>query len=152
MDYRRFNCSVALLIATGFLVISFAGCGPRYLNEKQVYKVQGTVTVDGSPVGEIQVALHPVDPTAGNQTTFPQGFTDPEGKIRISTYEDGDGAPAGEYKVTFVLQEYNVLGRSYSGPDKLQKKYSDPKTSPFSLSLGEGKSNDLGNVELTTKK
>jgi hypothetical protein len=54
--------------------------------------------------------------------------------------------------VTFVLQEYNVLGRSYSGPDKLQKKYSDPKTTPYSLSLGEGKPNDLGKVELTTKK
>jgi hypothetical protein len=125
----------------------------RNLNndEKPVFKVQGIVTVDGQPVPEIQVALHPVNPVNDNKPTFPQGFTDAEGKIRISTYAEGDGAPEGEYKVTFILQDYNIMGRTFSGPDKLKKKYADPKTTPFTLTLAPGKPNDLGKVELTAK-
>ena len=151
MPSRKMNASVCLSLAIGFLTAGFVGCGPKHPNEKQVFKVQGIVTVDGAPVPEIQVALHPVTPANDDRPTFPQGFTDAEGKIRISTYAEGDGAPGGEYKVTFILQEYNILGRNFSGPDKLKKKYADPKTTPFSLTLAEGKPNDLGKVELTTK-
>ena len=134
------------------VILSFPGCSDPRPNEKQVYKIEGTVSVDGKTVGEIQVALHDTAGPDNKQPTYPQGFTNQDGTIRISTYAEGDGAPKGEYKVTFGWQEYNVMSRSYSGPDKLNKKYSDPKTTPFSLSLGPGKSNSLGKVELTTKK
>ncbi|MEQ1828677.1 MAG: hypothetical protein ABL921_22130 [Pirellula sp.] len=138
---------------TALLVLSMAsGCGESHPNEKQVFKIAGNVTVDGNAVGEIQVALHDAAGPDNKQPTYPQGFTNPDGTIRISTYVEGDGAPAGEYKVTFAWQEYNLMSRSFSGPDKLNKKYSDPKTTPFTLSLGPGKPNDLGKVELTTKK
>jgi len=129
-----------------------AGCGESHPNEKQVFKILGKVTVDGKAVGELQVALHDASGPDTKQPTYPQGFTNPDGTIRISTYEEGDGAPAGEYNVTFSWQEYNLISRGFSGPDKLNKKYSDPKTTPIKLSLGQGKSNDLGTVELTTKK
>ncbi len=143
-----------LVMATiGMLVLATVGCGGnKYPNEKQVFKIKGTVTVDGKPVEGIQVALHDKAGPDNQQPTYPQGFTDADGNIRISTYVEGDGAPAGDYAVTFAWQEFNLMSRSYSGPDKLNKKYSDPKKTPFSVSLGEGKPNDLGNVELTTKK
>ena len=134
------------------LAIAITGCGGKRSNEKQVFKIKGTVKVDGQPVGEIQVALHDTAGLDNKQPTYPQGFTDAEGNIRISTYTEGDGAPAGEYKVTFVWKQYNVMSRSFDGPDKLHNKYADPKTTPFTLSLGEGKPNDLGTVELTAKK
>ena len=134
-------------------VLTTIGCSEKkYPNEKQVFKIKGTVTVDGTPTADIQVALHDKAGPDDKQPTYPQGFTDAEGNIRISTYEEGDGAPAGDYAVTFALQEFNLMSRAYGGPDKLNKKYSDPKTTPFSVSLGDGKPNDLGPVELTTKK
>ena len=143
-----------LVMATlGMFVLATAGCGEKkYPNEKQVFKIKGFVTVDGKPVPEIQVGLHDKAGPDNKQPTFPQGFTDANGNIRISTYEEGDGAPAGDYSVTFAWQELNLMSRSYGGPDKLNKKYSDPKNTPFSITLGEGQPNDLGNVELTTKK
>lgn len=148
----RLNSHPCLTLLIVTWLVGLVGCGPKYPNEKPVFKVLGTVTVDGAPVPEIQVGFHPVAGPDATHPTYPQGFTDAEGKIRISTYAEGDGAPEGEYKVTFVLQEYNVLGRNFSGPDKLQKKYADPKKTPFSINLGAGKPNDLGKVELTTKK
>jgi 5-hydroxyisourate hydrolase-like protein (transthyretin family) len=109
------------------------------------------VTVDGKPQAGIQVALHDVAGLDTKQPTYPQGFTDEQGKVRISTYADGDGAPAGDYKVTFVWQEYNLVSRSYTGDDKLRKRWADPKTTPISIKLGEGQPNDLGQVQLSTK-
>ena len=139
----------SLLLLLALVAVCFSGCGPKYPNEKAVYKVQGTVTVDGAPVAGIQISFNPISDE--KRPTTAQGTTDAEGKMIISTYAEGDGAPEGEYVVTFSWQEYNMMARSYSGPDKL-KKYSDPKTTPFKISVGNGKPNDMGKVELTTKK
>jgi 5-hydroxyisourate hydrolase-like protein (transthyretin family) len=143
---------IAAIIALSLLALNSVGCGGGNSNEKQVFAIKGTVTVDGKPVEQIQVALHDKAGLDNKQPTYPQGFTDAQGNIRISTYADGDGAPAGEYNVTFTWQEYNLMSRGFSGPDKLNKKYSDPKTASFSVTLGPGKPNDMGKVELTTKK
>ncbi len=134
------------------LVANLVGCGPKYPNEKEVFKITGKVTVDGKPVPEVQISFHDVRGVDTKQPTYPQGFTDAEGNIRVSTYADGDGAPAGEYKVTFLLQEYNLISRSYGGPDKLNGKYKDPQKTPISITIAKGEKNDLGLVELTTKK
>ena len=149
---RNNQMQISNLITLSFLSLLNAGCGGGNSNEKQVFEIKGTVMVDGKPVDQIQVALHDKAGLDSKQPTYPQGFTDESGKIRISTYADGDGAPAGEYNVTFSWQEFDLMSRSYAGPDKLNTKYSDPKTTTFSLSLGAGKPNDMGTVELTTKK
>jgi len=152
MLFQNNQMRLSNLITLSFLSLLNAGCGGGNLNEKQVFEIKGTVMVDGKPADQIQVALHDKAGLDTKQPTYPQGFTDESGKIRISTYVDGDGAPAGEYNVTFSWQEFNLMSRSYTGPDKLNSKYSDPKTTTLSLSLGAGKPNDLGTVELTTKK
>jgi hypothetical protein len=43
------------------------------------------------------------------------------------------------------------MARSYSGPDKLKDRYSDPKTSSIKLTVKEGEPLDMGIVALTTK-
>lgn len=139
------------LLALTLSSLAVTGCGDAHPNEKPVYKIKGTVTVDGKPESGVQVALHDVAGPDNNQPTYPQGFTDENGNLRISTYADGDGAPAGEYKVTFSWQEYNLISRNYSGPDKLKNRYSDPKKTPVAVKLGEDLPNDLGKVELTSK-
>jgi 5-hydroxyisourate hydrolase-like protein (transthyretin family) len=140
--------ALALIVC---VTIATVGCG-KTSNEKAVYKVLGKIHVDGQPTDQVQIGLHDVAGLDKNSPTYPQGFSQPDGAIRLSTYADGDGAPEGEYKVTFKFQEYNLLSRSFSGPDKLKEKYVDPKTTPFTLKVGSGQTNDLGTVELTTKK
>lgn len=153
MQSRNLSLQLLAVAVLGTSLVAATGCPAKIdRNEKQVFKIKGTVTVDGVPTPDIQVALHDKAGLDTKQPTFPQGFTDADGKIRVSTYEEGDGAPAGDYNVTFALQEFNLVARSYGGPDKLKKKYSDPKQTPFSITLGPDQPNDLGNVELTTKK
>ena len=77
-------------------------------------------------------------------------FTDEEGKFEISTYESSDGVPAGEYALTFMWGKWNMSG-SYGGPDKLNDRYTDPKTSEVKVTVKDGEPTDLGTIELTTK-
>ena len=117
-------------------------------NEKKVYPIRGTFLFDGKPAEGLQIQFHDLKGTDTNQPTFPQATTDASGAIKVSTYTEGDGAPAGDYALTISWKEFSTLSRSYSGPDKLKQKYSDPKKTSVKLTVGGGTPNDLGSVEL----
>ena len=134
------------------IIILSIGCGgsePPF--RKATSPAKGTVTVDGLPPGSgIQIQCHPVGASDTEHPTVSATETDAAGKFSISTYESGDGLPAGEYTLTFTWQEFNVMTRSYSGEDKLNGRYSDPATSEIKLTVKEGAENDMGVVALTT--
>ncbi|QDV59367.1 DUF4198 domain-containing protein [Rosistilla oblonga] len=131
-------CSLPLLV----------GCGQQqFPGEQPVFPIEGVVTVDGKPVENIQIALHPAGDLNAEKPFYPQGFTDAEGNVKVSTYADGDGAPAGDYRVTFVLKEYNLLSRSFTGPNRLSAQYADSAKTPITLSVGPDQSNDLGKLD-----
>jgi hypothetical protein len=127
------------------------GCAKKYPDEKAVYPITAVLTVDGVPQEGLEVKLH--DEVAGDpaKPTFPSGFSKADGKVSISTYADGDGAPAGTYKVTVQWREFNPLSMSFGGPDKLKGRYSDPEKTELKWTVTESKLNDLGTVALTTK-
>lgn len=128
------------------------GCSEEQPFRKATSPAKGTVTVDGMPPGSgIQIQCHPAGAPDAEHPTVSSTETDAEGKFAISTYESGDGLPAGDYTLTFTWQEFNVISRDYSGEDKLNGRYSDPATSTIKLTVKEGEENDLGVVALTTK-
>ncbi len=134
------------------LCFTVVGCGGTDPNRKQTYPVTGVITVDGNPPGgEIQITCHPVDGFDAQRPSVSQTSSNEEGKFSISTYEAGDGVPAGNYKLTFSWQEFNVMSREYSGPDKLNGRYSDPEKSEVLLKVEAGTPTDMGVVALTTK-
>ncbi|MCH9655219.1 MAG: hypothetical protein K0U86_09670 [Planctomycetes bacterium] len=142
----------SLLILTQFLLLSI-GCseeqrgGPR----EETSPITGIIHVDGKPVGDLQIKAIPETPEGVNETFTIAGFTDPEGKFSLSTYEAGDGAPEGDYKLIFMWGQRSLMSGGYGAPDKLKKKYLDPKTSEYSVKVVKGKPSDLGTIELTTK-
>ncbi|MDZ7616888.1 MAG: hypothetical protein U1E05_07790, partial [Patescibacteria group bacterium] len=83
--------------------------------------------------------------------TVSSALTDEAGKFAVATYKTGDGLPEGEYSLTFSWQEYNVMARGFTGPDKLRGRYADPAKSEFRVVAERGKPIDLGRIELTTK-
>ena len=64
---------------------------------RPTFPVEGTVLIRGKPAEGVQVFLHPRDVS---QRGKPRGVTDADGRFRLRTYHDGDGAPAGDYTVT----------------------------------------------------
>ncbi len=127
------------------------GCAKAGPPRKQTHKVTGVLTVDGQPPNApLQIQCHDV---AGMDTTMPtlsQAISQPDGKFEIATYQKGDGIPIGEYVLTVSWREFNAVSMSYGGPDKLNKRYSDPKQSTLKFSVVD-KPVDLGEIKLTTK-
>jgi hypothetical protein len=92
-----------------------------------VYPVRGQVLVDGKPATEAFVHFHPVE---GNPAPgWIVGQVDDDGNFALSTYVSGDGAPEGEYLVTITWKSRGGPLNEFTGPDRLQGRYSDPRTS-----------------------
>jgi hypothetical protein len=140
------------------MVVTITGCG-RGETDQQLLKrlvpnasatkpVTGIVTVDGVPVKDLWVTLHPTDP---EQKLRPRAQTDPQGRFQITTYVGGDGAPSGDYTITIEWLRFSRLGGAgWVGPDKLDNQYSDPKTTSLKVTVKDAPV-ELPAFQLTTK-
>jgi hypothetical protein len=134
-------CSIASL----WLVLSLAGCREAEdPNLPPLVSAKGTVRLDGKPYSGATVVFLP----AGENMASPaSGFTDAEGKYTLQTLHRGEGAAAGDYRVTisrFVMPD----GSPYQpGPDspapidvgaveELAPGYSDPAASRLTAKVG----------------
>lgn len=131
-------------------VLICGGCGPVKPDRKATYPVTGLVLVDGKPGPAIKVELTDVKGIDREQPTVSHTFTGTDGKFAISTYENGDGVPEGDYILTFYWGELHPLSMQYGGEDKLKNRYSDPEKSTFKVKVEKDKPVDLGTIELTT--
>jgi hypothetical protein len=128
-----------------------AGCSDSDPNRKETFPVTGLVLVDGKPAPEVQVVFHDLAGMDTAMPTYSSTFTKEDGRFTLSTYDEGDGVPAGEYAVTFFWGQFNPISMHFGGPDKLRDKYSDPKKTPFKFKVAKGESGDMGTIELTAK-
>ncbi len=89
----RFDLLLALV------ALSALGCTGT--DEKVVPQpVSGQVIYDGQPAAGVEVTLIPTDaPMVPRIPRNPRGVTGPDGKFKISTFTDGDGAAEGGYQV-----------------------------------------------------
>jgi hypothetical protein len=147
---RLLALSLCGLLICGHLV----GCGsppPPGPPQQPTFPVQGIVTVDGTPVEGLEVSCHDAKLIATGNSVVATAYTDAEGKFQLSYYKPGDGLPEGNYSLTFLWGEFNLLSRSYGGPDKLKNRYSSAKDSKVTFTSKRGSSVDLKTIELTTK-
>ncbi len=128
--------------------VSLCSCGSRERARKKTYAVTGKVTVDGSAEAYVKVVANAKEAGDPNYPVLPQAVTKEDGTFQLYSYQPGDGAPPGEYTLTFTWQE--PQGLRYGGPDKLKNRYSNPAKSTFPLKIEKSKV-DLGTIELTTK-
>lgn len=91
--------SISMAVCFVSMAIVFAGCGGGGADIEKVplYPAGGTVKLDGEPFGPVSLRLVPEE--SGARSFVAQ--VDDQGNINtVTTYEIGDGAPAGTYKVT----------------------------------------------------
>lgn len=93
------------LLGTALLVST--GCGGGDKNPGvDLEPVTGTVMLDGAPVEGAMVVFH------GEQGA--SGITDSSGKFTLTTFDPGDGAKVGLYKVTVSKSEMVGVDDSYN--------------------------------------
>jgi len=142
------------------LCIILAGCNETLSNEerlklmvpdaKATVPVSGNVTVDGAPVKDLFVFLIPKGEKAP-KGEFPASRAQcrDDGSFEITTYLEADGAPKGDYVVTFEWLKFRQTGSSWVGPDKLNGRYSDPLQSKFPVTVADS-SVTIGPFDLET--
>ena len=140
-----------LLLAT--LTLS-SGClfraPPQVAGRLKTVPVSGSITLDGSPVEGATVMF-----CAPNLKLTAYGKTDAAGAYQLTTYEQGDGAPVGHFKVTIRKQEHEVTGKSdhpalppeSRSLDRLPLKYAESETSGLAVDIAEGNPNTF-DIEL----
>src|SRR5690349_6394267 len=110
---------IASILCAGLSVV--CSCSDKPTNRKETYPVTGIVVVDGKEANGVSISLHDVKGMDSAQPTISFATSDETGKFAVSTYDGGDGAPVGEYRLTFTWGELNVVTRTMSG-DKLNGK------------------------------
>ena len=125
-----------------------------------VHPVSGEVYLNGEPAAGVTATFHPKEHAQAESTPLdhPRGYGNVEesGKLKITTYDVGDGLAAGEYIVTFEWAPPRIGGFNLGGdpggsrrdPDKLGGKYSDPTTSEVTFTVTPEGPNDLGRIDL----
>lgn len=136
--YRR---PPALLAISALLLgMVSAGCGP---GRPETVPVEGIVTFNGKPVADAAVQFIPVD---GGRPA--QGATDSQGRFKLSTFEDGDGALPGAHSVTVQKVRVSGVVEGREGLDSgiaepkieylLPERYSQTSTSGLTVEVASG--------------
>ena len=116
------------------------GCGGSGISAPKTAPVRGVVHYKGKPAAGVRVTFHPQF-DMGSVKFTPSGVTDKDGKFTLSTAAAGDGAPPGEYVVTFERPQVES-DRKSSGieveVDAWKGKYSDPAASQRKVQIQKG--------------
>ncbi len=138
---RSQRCCVRRTVCLLGLATALAGCSePPPLPGPQPHPVRGKVVFQGQPARGFRVAFYPLDDREGPRFA-PSAITDSNGEFRLQSYEREDGAPAGDYAVTFRWPQNvrNADPDDYQPQvDRLRGHFSNPRASKFHVTVHEG--------------
>lgn len=125
------------------------GCEQADPNRVAVFPVTGAATLNGQPLpAGALVVLHPKN-TTDARVLPARGHVGSDGTFKITTYEDNDGAAAGDYAVTVTYYPPVQKGDSVApGPNVLPRKYENAVTTDLVIHVAEG-DNQLPPLTLT---
>lgn len=125
------------------ICLTGVGCGDGW--KAKTYPAAGRVTINGVAPEGARVHLHPLGEQVDSRNSSPWGVVQKDGTFTLSTYEKGDGAPPGEYKVTVrwpFEPDKPDLG------DRLGYAFTKPEQSRWQVTIKEG-DNQLPPIEVT---
>ena len=121
------------------------GCGGEDW-QAETFPASGRITVNGQPPAGAVVTLHPLTDKVDQRGSNPWGIVQEDGTFPLSTYAQGDGAPAGEYAVT-VRWPQDVTDMAAALSDRLGGAYAQRDNSPWRVTITEG-DNQLPPIEI----
>ena len=117
------------------LAAACTGCSD---GRPEVHPVRGQVFVEKKPAARGTVTFHPVADTP--EKFRPTGQIDEQGNFKLTTFKEGDGAPAGDYRVTVV--RYLATRRSPNEDpvpvNHLPPRYGQAETTELRATVGKG--------------
>jgi hypothetical protein len=147
--FKRFEKSSAILLAILLLpvIIGCGGTGGDVSGRSKVYPVEGTIFYKGVPIEGAIVVFH-----SEISELSASGLTNSEGKFRLQTYTDNDGAVSGPHKVTVKKIELKTVPNPVDenlGPISSEeiwhtpKKYSTVDSTPLTQIVADTPTNQF---------
>ena len=142
-----------ILCVTLLIPLTVSGCSgsseDKWTKQRpQTYPVNGIVTFNGKPLPEATVVFH----SNSGDSQAAVGRTNQAGEFQMRTFEDGDGAVAGEHHVTVTcvktegppeganLDEIQVVIKEVS---LIPQKYADPTKSGLTAKVSRDQENSF---------
>jgi hypothetical protein len=126
------------------------GCSPS--NRTPVYPVRGQVLLNGKPLARAVIVLH--GESTATKDLRPSAQTDSDGRFLLTSFETGDGAPAGAYQVSLTCysasSKASAVEGDYSVRNVLPARYSNPATSRLRVDVKSG-DNELPPFQLVSR-
>jgi hypothetical protein len=131
------------LISVAFLITFLTGCSSQ--NYIDTEHIEGTVTLDGEPIGGVSLTFYPVTAGEGDDA---YAFTNDDGSFQVGTLRGriGAGTTTGEYIVGLTKIVNQPTGRLTRDGEEvmtevslLHRNYGDRERSPFRVTVQQGK-------------
>jgi hypothetical protein len=139
LPFRAWHVGAAVGLALVIWGVFSLGTGQGRSERRAVYPLTGTLVFQGEPAVGAAIVLHPQDPSLSAR---PRATVDPDGSFAVTTYEPGDGAPTGKYKVTIEWHRPVTGQESGEGddvpPNVLPAEYASPATTPVKVKVVRG--------------
>ncbi|KAA5538878.1 hypothetical protein FYK55_25925 [Roseiconus nitratireducens] len=139
----RLDGSPATVLPLVPIVLLLQGCGGEAW-QAETYPARGQITINGEPPEGAVIELHSKGQQPDVRNSRPWGLVQPDGSFVLSTYESGDGAPAGEYAVVI---RWPPDASQPSFADRLGGAYSTAQKSEWDFTITEGE-NQLPPIEI----
>jgi hypothetical protein len=133
---KRFERAGWLAAMLGF----FSFCGLTGCTDESrvpVYPVSGQIKVQGEVPEGAFLVFHPKsEPAEKLEVPKPAAKVKSDGSFQLTTYAQGDGAPAGNYSVT--IEWYPLVksdGEVKAGPNVIPSEYAKPESTPWTATV-----------------
>jgi hypothetical protein len=107
----------------------------------KVYPAGGSVFFNGKAAAGAIVRVH------GVEAAMPRGVVQKDGTFALTTYEAGDGAPAGRYRVSVYWRRQGQEDGD-EGPFLIPERYSRPESSGLEIEVKAAPENKLSAMVL----
>lgn len=145
MPFRRVGGKIGLIL-TSTCVLTVASCSD---GRHKTYPVSGQVLYNGEPLKGVSLAFHPGDPK--RDIGYPaHAKTDEQGRFKLTSYVQYDGAPEGDYKVALAFEVEAIEeggDQSRKLPFQVPVKYHRKETTDINVTVKPG-ANDLEPIRL----
>lgn len=139
----RLAPTAAVLIAVSVLAVP--GC--KGDGRLACHPVRGQLFIDGQPAYGGKVFFFPVTPPSDPRAKCPIGQVDESGAFVVTTYNEGDGVPVGEYVLCFEWPNKHALRGTFDGSDRLGGKFMKIEESKHRVTVAAGP-NDIPKIDL----
>jgi len=117
----------------GFAIVLVATPGCSRTPGAPKFPVTGTVLVNDEPAAGMIVRFHGGGQGLVGQDAQPAAVADENGKFKLSSFGNNDGAAAGTYQVTFYWPTNPIL----ASEDRLQGKFAHAGSSGVEVTIDE---------------